>query len=106
MQDVEHKYGPDIHNDFVIDFIRRNQRNPFLALDVSSRAFDTSPGGVHIAGHKRGAVLSTWSFTVSVLETEHPKNAHGFGDTVRDDHVEDQQNHRRRGVEKVLSGNC
>ena len=31
MQDVDRKYGPDVHNDFVIDFIRKNQNKPFLA---------------------------------------------------------------------------
>jgi len=31
MRGIDEKYGPDVHNDFVIDFMRRNQQRPFLA---------------------------------------------------------------------------
>jgi arylsulfatase A len=31
MQGIEEKYGPDVHNDFVIDFVRKNREKPWLA---------------------------------------------------------------------------
>ncbi len=31
MAGIEGKYGPDVHNDFVIDFVRKNRERPWLA---------------------------------------------------------------------------
>ncbi len=56
MEGVQDKYGPDIHNDFVIDFIRRNQSKPFLAyypMSLVHGPFERTPDSKN-AGRKRG----------------------------------------------------
>ncbi|HEV8292218.1 MAG TPA: sulfatase-like hydrolase/transferase, partial [Tepidisphaeraceae bacterium] len=56
MQGIEDKYGPDIHNDFVIDFIRRNQAKPFLAyypMSLVHGPFERTPDSKN-AGRRRG----------------------------------------------------
>jgi arylsulfatase A len=56
MQGIEEQYGPDIHNDFVIDFIRKNQRKPFLAyypMSLVHGPFERTPDSKN-AGRERG----------------------------------------------------
>jgi len=56
LKGVENKYGPDVHNDFVIDFIRKNQSKSFLAyypMSLVHGPFEHTPDSKNYI-HKRG----------------------------------------------------
>jgi len=54
---IDEKYGPDVHNDFVIDFVRRNRERPFLAyypMSLVHAPFEKTPDSKD-GGQKKGA---------------------------------------------------
>jgi arylsulfatase A-like enzyme len=78
--DLAGKYGPDVHCDYVVDFIRRNRARPFLAYyplnlvhapfvaTPDSKASRSAGGGSQPGKGRKGAKQANYAATVAYMD--------------------------------------